>query len=98
MLQRDQDSLARVLTGAGYRVDGMVVVAAATDGSTGRDGQAQSFLPSSTPQHQGSSQDGSRSSGGRSNGEPDPRSAPGKQNDGHDKRRTVRGAGGDLYV
>jgi flagellar hook-length control protein FliK len=98
MLQRDQDALAKILTGAGYRIDGMAVVTAATDGAAVLDGRSQAFLPSSTPQHWGSSQHDSRPSGGRSNAEPDPRSSPGKQNDDNDKSRTARGAGGDLYV
>jgi chemotaxis protein MotD len=98
MLQRDQDSLAKILTSAGYRIDGMTVVTAATDGAAVSDGRSQAFLPSSTPQHGGASQQDSRSSGGRSNAEPSPRSSPGKQNDDNDKSRTARGAGGDLYV
>jgi flagellar hook-length control protein FliK len=98
MLQRDQDSLAKILTSAGYRIDGMTVVTAATDGAAVSDGRSQGFLPSSTPQHGGASQQDSRSSGGRPNAEPNPRSSPGKQNDDNDKSRTARGAGGDLYV
>ena len=98
MLQRDQDSLAKLLTSAGYRIDGMTVVTAPTDGAAVPDGRSQAFLPSSTPQHGGSSQPDSRSSGGRPNAEPDPRSSRGKQNDDNDKSRIARGAGGDLYV
>jgi hypothetical protein len=98
MLQRDQDSLAKILTSVGYRIDGMTVVTAATDGAAVSDGRSQAFLPSSTPQHGGASQQDSRSSGGRSNAESSPRSSPGKQNDDNDKSRTARGTGGDLYV
>ena len=99
MLQRDQDSLAKLLTSAGYRIDGLAVVAAQTDGAAVADGRSQAFLPSSTPQHGGSSQPDSRSSGGRSNAEPDPRTSRGNQNDdSSDKSRVARGAGGDLYV
>jgi chemotaxis protein MotD len=98
MLQRDQDSLAKILTSAGYRIDGMTVVTAATDGAAISDGRSQAFLSSSTPQHGGASQQDSRSSGGRSNAESSPRSSPGKQNDDNDKSRTARGTGGDLYV
>ena len=98
MLQRDQDSLAKILTSAGYRIDGMTVVTAVTDGAAVSDGRSQAFLPSSTPQHGEASQQESRSSGGRPNAEPSPRSSPGKQNDDNDKSRTARGAGGDLYV
>lgn len=98
LLQRDQDSLAKLITGAGYRIDGMAVVAAVADGAGVADGRSQTLLPSSTLSHWGSSQQDSRSSGGRPNAEPDPRSSRGKQNDDHDKRRPARGAGGDLYV
>jgi chemotaxis protein MotD len=98
MLQRDQDSLAKMLTSAGYRIDGMAVVASASDGAAVQDGRSQAFLPSPMPQHSGSSQPDSRSSGGRSNAEPDPRSSHGKQNDDDDKSRPARGPGGDLYV
>ena len=98
LLQRDQDALAKLLTTAGYRIDGMTVVAAATDGASVPDGRSQAFLPSSTPQHWGSSQPDSRSSGGRPNADPDPRTSPNKQNDDNDKSRIARGAGGDLYV
>jgi flagellar hook-length control protein FliK len=98
LLQRDQGSLAKILTSAGYRIDGMAVVAAATDGAAVPDGRSQAFLPSSTPQHWGSSQPDSRSSGGRPNAEPDPRTSHGKQNDDNDKSRIGRGAGSDLYV
>jgi flagellar hook-length control protein FliK len=98
MLQRDQDSLAKILTSAGYRIDGMTVATAATDGAAVSDGRSQAFLPSSTPQHGGASQQDPRSSGGRSNAESSPRSSPGKQNDDNDKSRTARGTGGDLYV
>jgi hypothetical protein len=98
MLQRDQDSLAKILTGAGYRIDGMAIITPATDGAAVPDGRSQAFLPSSTPQHWGPSQHDSRSSSGRPNAEPDPRSSRGKQNDDNDKSGTARGAGGDLYV
>jgi chemotaxis protein MotD len=98
MLQRDQDSLAKLLTTAGYRIDGMAVVATPTDGAGVPDGRSQTFLHSSTPQHGGSSQPDPRSSGGRPNAEPDPRTSRGNQNDDHDKSRIARGAGGDLYV
>jgi flagellar hook-length control protein FliK len=99
MLQRDQDSLAKLLTSAGYRIDGLAVMTAPTDGAAAPDGRSQTFLPSSTPQHGGSSQPDSRSSGGRPNAEPDPRTSRGNQNDdSSDKSRVARGAGGDLYV
>jgi Flagellar hook-length control protein FliK len=98
LLQRDQDSLAKVLTSAGYRIDGVSVVAAPADGAAVQDGRSQGFLPSSTPQHGGSSQPDSRASGGRSNNEPEPRTSRGNQNDDNDKSRSAGGAGGDLYV
>ena len=98
LLQRDQDSLAKLLTTAGYRIDGMAIVAAPTDGAGIPDGRSQASPHSSTHQHEGSSQPDSKSSGGRSNPEPDPRASRGNQNDDHDKSRIGRGAGGDLYV
>jgi chemotaxis protein MotD len=98
LLQRDQDSLAKLLTSAGYRIDGVSIVAVATDGAAVQDGRSQGFLPSSTPQHGGSSQSDSRASGGRSNAEPEPRTSRGNQNDDNDKSRLAGGAGDDLYV
>ena len=99
LLQGDQDTLAKLLTSAGYRVEGMTVVAAPTDSAAVPDGRSQAFLPSSTPQQGNSSQSDSRPSGGRPNAEPDPRASQGNPNeDSTDKRRTVRGAGGDVYV
>jgi hypothetical protein len=76
----------------------MAVVAAPTDGAGVPDGRSQAFLPSSTPQHWGSSQSDARSSGGRPNAEPDSRTSRGNQNDDNDKSRIVLGAGGDLYL
>jgi chemotaxis protein MotD len=99
LLQGDQDTLAKLLTSAGYRVEGMAVVAAPTDSAAVPDGRSQAFLPSSTPQQGNSSQSDSRPSGGRPNAEPDPRASRGNPNeDSTDKRRTVRRAGGDVYV
>ena len=98
MLQRDQDSLAKLLTSAGYRIDGMTVVAAPTDSAAAPDGRSQAFLPSSTPQHGGSPQPDARSSGGRPNAEADARASRGNQDDDNDKSRIARGPGGDRYV
>jgi hypothetical protein len=98
MLQRDQDGLSKLLTSAGYRIDGMTVVAAPTDGGAVPDGRSQTSLPSSTPQHGGSSHPDSRSSGGRPNAGPNPGSLHGNQNDDNDKSHIARGAGGDRYV
>ena len=96
MLQRDQDALAKLLTTAGYRIDGVAVVAAPADGAAVPDGRSQAFLPSS--QHGPSPQPDSKSSGGRPNAEPDPRTSRGSHNDDNDRRRIARAVGGDIYV
>ena len=80
MLQRDQDSLTKLLTSAGYRMDSVTVVAVASDTTAVADGRGQS-LSSMTPQNWGSSDPDSRSSGGRWNADPDPRTSRDKQND-----------------
>ena len=47
MLQRDQDTLARVLSSAGYRVDGLSISVAGADSSTAQDGRTGTFQQSS---------------------------------------------------
>jgi chemotaxis protein MotD len=100
MLQQDQDSLARLLTGAGYRIDGMTVVSTPTHASASPDGASQAFQSSSTQTQQGggASQSDPRSSGGRQEPQSDPRAPRNNQDDDHDKSRSARGPGGDLYV
>ena len=98
MLQGDQDTLAKLLTSAGYRIDGMAVVAAPTDGAAVPDGRSQAFLPSSTPQQGSSSQSDSRSSGGRPNAEPDPRASRGNQNDDSTTRAALCAALAAIFM
>ena len=99
LLQQDQDSLAKLLTSAGYRIDGMTVVSAPTHGAAAPDGGSQAFVPTSTPQQSGAGpQPDARSSGERSPPQSDPRSSRGNQDDDNDKSRIARGPGGDLYV
>jgi len=98
MLQSDQESLAKILTSAGYRIDGLSVATASTGNTAIPDASSQASLPSSTSQHWGASQHESGSSGGRPNAETDSRSHLGKRNDDNDKSRTTRGADGDLYL
>ena len=62
------------------------------------DGRSQTFLPSSTPQHGGSSQPDSRSSGGRPNAEPDPRTSRGNQNDDTMTRAALRAALAAIFM
>ena len=96
---RIRTSLAKLLTSAGYRIDGMTVVSAPTHGAAAPDGGSQAFVPTSTPQQSGAgSQPDARSSGERSPPDSDPRSSRGNQNDDNDKSRIARGPGGDLYV
>ncbi len=100
MLQQDQDALARLLTGAGYRVDGMTVVSAPTHAAAVVDGGSQAFQSSSMLPQQGGAapQSDSRSSGGRQDPQSDPRSPPSRQDDDNEKSRSARGLGGDLFV
>jgi hypothetical protein len=100
MLQQDQDSLAKLLTGAGYRIDGMTVVSSPTHAAAPTDGTSQAFPSSSTPPQQGGAapQSDSRSSGGRQDQQPDPRTPRSNLDDDHDKGRSARRPAGDLYV
>jgi len=98
MLQRDQEGLAKLLTSAGYRIDGVTVTVSATHATQAADARASAFQPSSTPDQWSSSQPDARSSGGRQNALSDPRTFRGKQNDDNDTSGAVRGAGGDVYV
>jgi hypothetical protein len=98
MLRRDQEGLVKLLTSAGYHMDGLTVTASAAHGSQAPDARASAFLPSSTQDQWGSSQPDARSSGGRQSDLPDPRAFRGKQNDNNNTSGAVPGAGGDLYV
>jgi len=102
MLQRDQEGLAKLLSSAGYRMDGMTVTASAAHGSLGStqgaDGQASAFQPFQSSDQGGSSQPDARSSGERQSAPSDPRTFSGKQHDDSDTRDPARSIGGDLYV
>lgn len=100
MLRQDQDSLAKLLTGAGYRIDGMTIASAPTHASAAIDGASQAFQSSSAPpQHGGAApHSDSRSSGGRQEPQSNPGTPRSNQDDDHDKNRPARGPGGDLYV
>jgi chemotaxis protein MotD len=98
MLQRDQEGLAKLLTSAGYHLDGMTVTVSAAHGSQTPDGSASAFLPTATPDQWGSSQPDARSSGGRQNASSDSRTFRGNQNDSNDKSGAGRSTGGDVYV
>ena len=99
LLQQDQDSLAKLLTSAGYRIDGMTVVSAPIHSAAAPDGGSQAFVSSSPPQQgEAAPQPDSRSSERRSSPQSDPRTSRGNQDDDNGKSRTARGPGGDLYV
>jgi chemotaxis protein MotD len=103
MLQRDQDTLARILSSAGYRVDGLSISVTGADGSTTQDGRTGTFQQSSAGGQWTGEQSDSRSSGGRQNASPDHAGTHrGRQNEGNDRsgtgRGAERGAGGDVYV
>jgi chemotaxis protein MotD len=102
MLQRDQEGLAKLLSSAGYRMDGMTVTASAAHGSAGSaqgtDGQASAFQPFQSSDQGSSSQPDARSSGERQSSPSDPRAFSGKQHDDNDTRGAARSTGGDLYV
>jgi Flagellar hook-length control protein FliK len=98
MLQRDQEGLAKLLTSAGYHLDGMTVAVSAAHGSQTPDGSASAFLPTSLPDQGSSSQPDARSSGGRQSASSDSRTFRGNQNDDNDTSGAGRGAGSDVYV
>jgi chemotaxis protein MotD len=100
MLQRDQEALARLLSSAGCRLDGMVVTVSSADGTQLADGRAAAFQSTAGPEQWGSSQSdpNGRSSGGRHNAPADPGFSRGRQHEDDDKSGAHRGAGSGLYV
>lgn len=98
MLQRDQEGLAKLLTSAGYHLDGMTVTVSAAHGTQVPDGSGSAFLPTSLPDQASSSQPDARSSGGQQGASSDSRTFHGNQNDDNDTSGAGRSTGGDLYV
>lgn len=97
LLQRDQETLAKLIASAGYRVEGMTVSAGSGDSAQLADGRSSGFSQSMSGQSN-SSQSDARSSGGRDGAPPDPRQFRGAQNGDGDTSSAGRNAGGDLYV
>jgi hypothetical protein len=110
LLQRDQEVLAKLLSSAGYRLDGMAVTVSSADATQLADGRATAFQPSAAPEQWGSSPNGfqagsqagsqadARSSGGRHNAHANPGPSHEKQHEDNDKIGAGRTAGGGLYV
>jgi len=98
MLQRDQETLARLLSSAGYRLEGMAVTVTAADGTQLADGRAAVTQTATAPDSWGSSYTDARSSGGRHNAPADPGPSRGKQHEDDDKSGARRSAVGGLYV
>ncbi len=98
MLQRDQETLARLLSSAGYRLDGMAVTVTAADGTQLADARAAVAQTATAPDSWGSTHSDARSSGGRHNAPADPGPSRGKQHEDDDKSGALRSAVGGLYV
>jgi chemotaxis protein MotD len=100
MLQRDQEALARLLSSAGCRLDGMVVTVGGADGGQFTDGRAAAPQPAAGADQWGASQSDSngRSSSGRHNAPADPGFSHGRQHEDSDKGSAHGGAGSGLYL